>query len=478
MTVSLGRLAACAALGVLVRVLAPSLGIPPEGMGLSAVFAGVIAAFILRPLPMGPTVVIGLIIAAITQALPIQSGFAGYGESVVWLVVGAFLIAGAVQATGLGRRIALTLVSRLGGSLLGLGYAICGAELLLGPVVPSNTARGGGILSPIVDSLARALGGHPLTADRLSREQPEDQAGAWLVLVAAHANLVTAAMFLTGMAANPLVAKAAQDVLGVELSWGAWALGAIVPGLVSLALLPPLLRVLLRLRASDADTAAARDVARRELDALGPWSRHERVLAAVFVGLLLLWSSKPLHGMGTTLVAWIGVSSLLLSGVRSWQDVTSDSRAWDTLVWLGGLLAMANGLRETGVVAWLAGRAEALAGGNGPFWTLLLLALAYFYSMYGFSMLTAHISAMVAAFLGAAAAGGAPPMVAAVLLAYFSNLCACLTNYSTGPVIIYFGLGYMPAARWFRVGFAVSLLHVAVWGFGGQLWWRALGWWG
>jgi DASS family divalent anion:Na+ symporter len=442
------------------------LGVPADGQALLAVFGAVILAFVIRPLPMGPTVMLGLIVAAVTKALPIKSGLAGYGETVVWLVVGAFLIAAAVQATGLGRRIALTLVHKLGGSLLGLGYALCGAELVLGPVVPSNTARGGGILSPIVDSLARALGSKP--------GGPVDQPGGWLVLVAAHANLVTAAMFLTGMAANPLVAKAASDVLGVELSWGTWALGAVVPGLLSLAILPPLL---LRLtRPSKADAGAARDLATAELESLGPWTHNEKVLGAVFVGLVVLWSSKPLHGMGTTLVAWIGVSALLLSKVRTWEDVVGDSRAWDTLVWLGGLLAMANGLKSTGVVGWLSGGAEAAAGGYGPFWTLFLLALAYFYSMYGFSMLTAHISAMVAAFLGAAAAGGAPPMIAAVMLAYFSNLCACLTNYSTGPTIIYFGLGYVPASRWFKVGFAVSLVHITVWGLGGQLWWRALGW--
>ncbi len=461
------RFAACAAAGVAVWAIGPSVGIPATGVGLAAVFTAVILAFILRPLPMGPTVLIGLIVAAITKALPIKSGLAGYGEPVVWLVVGAFLIAGAVQATGLGRRIALTLVAKLGGSLRGLGYAVCGAELLLGPVVPSNTARGGGIMSPIVDSLARALGSEP--------GGPDDQAGSWLILVAAHANLVTAAMFLTGMAANPLAAKAASDVLNVDLSWGTWALGAIVPGLVSLALLPPLLARLSR--PAPADAAAARQLAVDELTAMGPWRRDERVLAAVFFGLLVLWSSKPIHGMGTTLVAWIGVSVLLLAKVRSWQDVTGDSRAWDTLVWLGGLLAMANGLKDTGVVAWLADGAQGLAAGNGPFWTLLLLALAYFYSMYGFSMLTAHISAMVAAFLAAAAAGGAPPLVAAAMLAYFSNLCACLTNYSTGPVIIYFGLGYVPAARWFKIGAAISIFHVLVWGFGAQLWWRALGWW-
>ncbi len=460
------RWAGCVAIGLFAWSLAPLVGIPLAGQGLTAVFIAVIAAFVLRPMPMGPTVVVGLVVAAITGSLPLKAGLAGYGESVVWLVVGAFVVAGAVQSTGLGRRIALTWVERLGGSSLGLGYALCVVELILGPVIPSNTARGGGVLSPIVDSLAKALGSRP--------GGPGDQPGSWLVLVAAHANLVTAAMFLTGMAANPLVAKAAHDVLGVELTWGRWALGALAPGLLSLVILPPLLLLLVRPAAVDPD--AARRLARDELAALGPRTRHETILAATFGTLVLLWATQTLHGLGTTLVVWIGVVVLLISGVRTWREVTADSRTWDTLVWLGGLLAMANGLKDAGVVGWMAAHAQGFAQGHGPSWTLLVLAVAYFYSMYGFSMLTAHISAMVAAFLAAAAAGGAPPMVAALMLAYFSNLCACLTNYSTGPVIIYFGLGYVPAGRWFGVGFVVSLLHILIWGVLAQAWWSALGW--
>ena len=141
-------------------------------------------------------------------------------------------------------------VGRLGKSTLGLGYSLCGAELLLGPVVPSNTARGGGILSPIVLSLCNTLDSRP------HREQ--ERAGKFLVLVAAHANLITAAMFLTGMAANPVVARAAKDILGIEFGWRDWALGAIVPGLVSLTLLPPLMYFLSRPELKDTRAAQAK----------------------------------------------------------------------------------------------------------------------------------------------------------------------------------------------------------------------------
>ncbi len=92
-------------------------------------------------------------------------------------------------------------------------------------------------------------------------------------------------------------------------------------------------------------------------------------------------------------------------------------------------------------------------------------------------MLTAHISAMVAAFFGVALAAGAPPLLPVALLAYFSCLCACTTNYSTGPVVIYFGLGYVPVSKWFSIGFLISLYHLVIWMGLGLGWWKLLGWW-
>jgi DASS family divalent anion:Na+ symporter len=97
--------------------------------------------------------------------------------------------------------------------------------------------------------------------------------------------------------------------------------------------------------------------------------------------------------------------------------------------------------------------------------------------MYAFSMLTGHITAMVGAFFLVAAGAGTAPLLIVPLLAYFSSLCGCLTNYSTGPLIIYFGLGYVPSPRWFRIGWIVSLFHLAVWLGIGLPYWKWLGWW-
>ncbi|MGH1553891.1 anion permease [Streptomyces sp. L7] len=128
---------------------------------------------------------------------------------------------------------ALLFVRALGRSSLGLAYGITLTDLVLAPATPSNTARSGGVIQPVIRSLSVNAGSHPGDESRRTL-------GAYLTVTAMQINTVTSAMFLTSMAANPLVQKLAADH-GIHLTWTSWALAAIVPGLVALLVLPALL---------------------------------------------------------------------------------------------------------------------------------------------------------------------------------------------------------------------------------------------
>ena len=416
---------------------------------------------------MGMSVLIGLIGLIVTKTVSTKEALSGFADSTVWLVVAAFLLAGAMINTGLGHRIALLLVRRLGKTIRGLAYAICTSEFILASVMPSNTARGGGIHAPIVNSLAHSL-------DSRKNKNPE-KAGQFLSLVGAHANLVAAAMFMKGTAANPLVSKAVEHVYQIEFGWTTWLLGSIVPGLISLALLPLLIFYLAP--PTKDDGRKAQKEAKNILKSMGSMSYAERVMLFVLALMLLLWTTKFLHGIDTTSVALIGVVILLISGAQSWKDMLENAAAWDTLIWLGGLLTMANLLLEYGFIGWFVEIiADSFSGFSG-ITAILILGIIYFYSMYAFSMLTGHIAAMAAPFLAVCLAVNGQPYIAAAVFAYFSCLCGCTTNYSSGPIIIYFGLGYVRAPKWFSVGFVVSLFHLFIWITVGLLWWKIIGWW-
>ena len=462
----LAKLLICLLVAVLLWPMSGLFEVSAQGWHIFSIFLAVIVSFILRPFPIGMSVLIGLMALVSTGNISLKESLSGFADSTVWLVIAAFLLAQAVLDTGFGSRVALWLVTKLGRSMIGLAYAICGSEFLLGSVIPSNTARGGGLHAPIVDALARSI--------EAAAKKPV-LAGRYLSLVGAHANLIAASMFMTGMAANPLVSKAAKDVYNLEFGWGTWLLGSIIPAIVSFLVLP---HVIYYLAPPDLnDGRAAQKEARKQLQVRGAMQLNEKIMMGVLIGMLLLWASQSLHGLSTTLIALLGVITLLITNTQTWEDITGNDKAWDTLIWLGGLLTMANMLADYGFIQWFVDGVKDTVSGYSGLITIILLALFYFYSMVAFSMLTAHIAAMVAPFLIVCSATDAPPMVAVAIFAYFSCLCGCTTNYSSGPVIIYYGLGYEKASRWFQIGFILSLSHIVIWLGVGFPWWKLLGWW-
>jgi DASS family divalent anion:Na+ symporter len=412
-------------------------------------------------------VLAGLTAAVFAGAVTLEKALGGWANPLVWLVLAAFLMSRGMIKTGLGRRIALLFIRAIGSSPLGIGYAMLSTDLVLATFIPSNGARCGGILFPVTLSLAEAYDSKPgPTARRL---------GAFLMKVVYQGDVVVAAMFLTGQAGNILMADLARRTAGVELTYARWALAGLVPGLVSLALLPLLLRRLVPPEITD--TREAPRMAATELERMGPMRRDEKIMAAVFVLVASLWIASAWLPIHNTAAALLGVSILLVSGVLTWREALAEHAAWDVFIWYGGLITMAEILGEHGLTTILA---DATAGFTAawPWWIALgVLLLVNFYAHYGFASITAHAAAMYAPFVAVALAAGAPSFFAAFSLAAFSNLAAALTHYGTTPAPIYFGAGYLPQTTWWRVGFLVSLMTIAIWATIGVGWWRLMGLW-
>jgi DASS family divalent anion:Na+ symporter len=281
-------------------------------------------------------------------------------------------------------------------------------------------------------------------------------------------------MFLTAMAANPLAVELAS-ALGIEITWVGWAVAAALPGALSLVLVP---LVLYRLFPPEVRrTPMARSLARERLADMGPVSRSEWIMLGCFGLLLVLWILAGPLGIHTTATALLGLVVLLVSGVLTWGDVLKESGAWDTLVWFSALVMMASFLTDLGLIPWFSQAMGDLFGDAGWTWAFLGLALVYFYSHYFFASNTAHVSAMYAPFLGVALVVGTPPLLAALVLAFFSNLFSSTTHYGTGPAPVFFGAGFVEVGDWWRLGFVISLVNLVVWLGVGSIWWRILGLW-
>ena len=422
---------------------------------------------VVQPMGGAAIVFLAVTIVSVTGLAPIGKALAGYGDPVVWLVLAAFFISRGMIKTGLGRRIALHFIKWLGKSSLGLGYGLASTELVLGTIIPSTGARSGGVIFPIGKSLSETYDSHPgPTAKRL---------GAFLMVLLYNTNVIVCAMFLTGQASNPLIAAFARDSAHVSISYSKWLVAAIVPGLLAFAIVP---LVIYRIFPPEVkNTPAAVDVARTDLIRLGAMSREEKLMSGVFAFVLILWLTQSLHHIDYSAVALLGVAVLLITNVLSWEDMLAERNAWDVFVWYGGLLQLAKLLSETGVTKWFADYSASYISG-WQWWTaLVVLGLIFFYAHYAFASITAHATAMYVPFLAVCIASGAPPIVEVLVLAHFANLSAGLTHYGTTPAPIYFGAGYVTQREWWRVGLAVSVVNIIIWGTIGPLWWHILGWW-
>jgi DASS family divalent anion:Na+ symporter len=449
----------------LAAVPAPS-GVSLESWRLFAVFAATVAGLITQPAPGGFVVLLGITTIALFGIMPIQKALAGYADPIVWLVLAACLMSRGMIKTGLGRRIAYVFIRAIGHRTLGLGYALVGSQAVLASFIPSTGARCGGIVFPIARSLGQAYGSEPgPTARRL---------GAFLMVLLYQCEVLVCAMFLTGQASNALIARLAVQGAGFELTYGRWLLGALVPALLSLAIVPPLLYFVFPPEVKRTPEAAA--FAAEELRRLGPMSRAEKLMLAVFLVVAILWMTSAFHSLHYSAIALVGICVLLLTGVLDWNDVLGERGAWDLFIWYGGLVRMGEALGETGLTRRFAEVSAGLATGLPVWATVALLLFAYFYAHYGFASITAHASAMYAPFLAVMIAVGAPGPMAALLLAYCSNLCASLTHYGTTPGPILFGAGYVSQGTWWRLGLLVSLPNLVVWVGVGLLWWKWLGW--
>jgi DASS family divalent anion:Na+ symporter len=153
----------------------------------------------------------------------------------------------------------------------------------------------------------------------------------------------------------------------------------------------------------------------------------------------------------------------------------NEKGAWDTIVWFAALVMMASQLNALGFVPWFGQTVAQKVSGLEWTTAFLILALVYFYSHYMFASQTAHISAMYAPFLAIALTVGTPPVLAALVLAFFSNLFSSLTHYANGPAPVVFGTGYVSMGAWWGMGAVISVINIIIWVGVGWIWWEIIG---
>ena len=434
-------------------------GLTAPAWHLFAVFVAAIASVLLGSYPLLTAAMMAAGTVVLTNTITPAQAFSGFANTSVLLVVIAFIVAFAVVKSGLGRRISLFMVSRFGGSSLGLAYSIVLTDVVIAPAFPSNTARGG-VLFPIVLSVAKGSGSNP--------EDPEGRRlGGYLMFCAMASLAVSSALWLTATSGNPIAVQIAAKS-GVDIGFGSWIIASCVPGLAAAAMLPWLVSKLFPPNVGA--TPEAPKLARTELASMGRMARDERITAVVFAVMVAGWVFADALKVNVTSVAFMGLGVLLLTTVITLEDISKMGDTLATFLWLAVLLALSGQLNELGFMSYAGERlAKQLGGISWPAMYVTLIAL-YVVIHYLFVSQASQILALFGVFLEVGVGGGVPAPLMAFGLLFASSYFSVITPQGGSQNIIFAASGYLTQRELYKLGFFVTLAFLAVFLFIGTPW--------
>jgi L-tartrate/succinate antiporter len=452
------------AVGAGILLIPTPQGLPFATWAFFAVFLTMVAALVLEPIPSPLCGLLAVIASMVFRLVPsapgkaasasdaIKWGLSGFSDATVWLIFAAFMFAMGYEKTGLGKRLALLLIRRLGSRTLGLGYAVALADLVLAPFMPSMTARSGGTIFPIVKNIPPLYGSTP--------ENNPRGMGAYLMWTAMASTCITSSMFLTSLAPNVLSQSIVEKTVHMSINWNQWFLSYLPVGIILFAAVPLLGYVLY-----PPTCKVSRDApiwAGEELRKLGPVSRREITMGALAVFALVNWIFFK-DAINATTVALAAVALMVLLKVVTWKDVTTNNAAWGVLVWFSTLVSMSDGLSKTGFLKWFAEIVLGHMQGASPMFMLVSLVSVYYLIHYFFSTQTAHVTALLPMMLaiGMNVEGMNMPLFV-MLLCTSLGMLGIFTPYSCGPSPIYFGSGYIKGAEYWRLGAVFGLVFLVV----------------
>jgi L-tartrate/succinate antiporter len=442
-------------LGVIIFLVPPPAGLNALAWHYFAIFVAVIAALITEPLPGA---VIGFSGVAFCGAFRLVGGNAadgirwalgGFSNATVWLIYAASLFALGYEVTGLGRRIALVLVHKLGKRTLGLGYAIALSDLILAPFTSSNTARASSTF-PIFTSIPPLYGSTPT-------ENPR-KIGSYVIWVAFATQCVSSSIFLTALAPNVLAVELARKIAKVDISWTQWFYGFLPVGILLFLAVPLLSYILYPPELKRGDEVAK--WAGKQLAEMGPITWREKKMGILAIAALICWIGAT-KWITPEMTALVVCALMMLTGVVTWNQIAGNKMGWTNLVWLATLVNMADGLSRVGFLTWFAQRSAAVLSHVSVLTMMVALVAIFFLVHYFFASLSAHTTALLPVFLAAMLTlPGLPIRPVTMVIGYTLGLMGVITPYATGPGPMFYGTGYIKTKDFWRLGFIFGMFFL------------------
>lgn len=401
-------------------------------------------------LPLYATAFLPFVVLPLLGIADANKTAAAYYSPIMFLFVGGAFLALAIERTGLHRRLALAILKRAGGTPWSLLIAVMGATALLS-MINSNTSTAL-IMMPMALAMLASGGIEPGRTDGIAGALP--MGVAFAATIGGYGTLV-------GTPTNAIGVALIDKALGVRITFAEWSLYGLPVVLLGVPLAALIIARVHRLQDDTFDPSAAQAAIAGAKD----WTTPERRLAPVVVLALLAWVSLPLleplfpkDGLTDgTIAAIVGLALFVLPDgtgrpMLVWKE--ANRAPWDVVLMFGGGLALAMGMTESGLAAWLGTKMLPLA--TVPLPIVALVLVGFVIAVTEFASNVAAASGIMPVVAALVAALGADPILLALPAAMAASWGFMLPA-GTGPNAIAWGTGHISLARVLKAGFLLDV---------------------
>lgn len=455
----MGKLFVPFALMLIVIMLPKPDDLPMDAQLMFSVLAFAVSIFILQPIPLGLSGVIVLIMPLILGVSTPSKVFSTFGNSAVFFLIGAFIIAAAVERTPLHKRVSL-LFLKLGGRTprtFILATMLAGASLSI--IMPEH-----GVIVLIIPILMVILVGMGLVGRRSNFART-------VMIGAAYGCSIGSIITPLGGARNPLtIAFLASS--GVEISFLKWSVMSAPIAAVSIVLV--WLALILIFPPEVVSLKKGKRTLQRELSRIEGTNITQKMIIMVLGLVIAAWIVLPqFFGVNLSIIALVGGISMVIVGGVNWQEVESRI-PWGIILLYGGAISMGIHLADSGGAQWLAEQFLSITGGSVIIGLLVLIASTKVLTEVMSN--TAAVSILLPIAYGISLGAGFPPEVACMLVGISGGL-AFMFLISTPGNLISYSTGYFSQKDLMKVGFVANLVSMAVVLVMAFTYWKLIGVW-